>query len=395
MKIIIPLLPVFAVLGILLVVLIPFSGCYTLSQGVIMLGYLNRAVSLDDLLIDAEEISSGESADSDNVSEYEKRRIFVERIRDIRRFAMEELGLKESANYTKYVELDRNYLAAVVSASAKDAFIRYEWWFPVVGKVPYKGFFMPDDARKEADKLKKKELDVWIRSVDAFSTLGWFQDPLYSFMQEYTAAQLADLVIHELLHATVFLKGQVQFNEELAEFVGSEGARIYIEKTFGIESKEYQQMQNIEADSSAYIAFIQGLISQLDSVYKSNIPREEKLQQKDAIIRASQERFTAEYESLFLSDNYRGFSKLPINNAYLELFRLYYDGKAHYKELYERYGSDLPRFINAAKTLKNKGDPKRQLEDALSRSSELVSDSNFPKGVFADSDIKREVGWIP
>jgi predicted aminopeptidase len=262
----------------------------------------------------------------------------------------------------------------------------------VVGKVPYKGFFMPADARKEADKLKKKDLDVWIRSVDAFSTLGWFQDPLYSFMREYTAAQLADLVIHELLHATVFLKDQVQFNEELAEFVGSEGARLYIEKTYGIESQEYLQMQNAEADSSAYITFIQDLIARLDSVYKSNIPKEEKLRQKDAIIKASQEQFTAEYDSHFLSDNYRGFSELPVNNAYLELFRLYYDGKAYYRELYKKHGSNLPLFINAAKTLKSKGNPKQQLEDALDRASRLIADSNFPKGVFADSDINREAG---
>jgi predicted aminopeptidase len=154
-------------------------------------------------------------------------------------------------------------------------------------------------------------------------------------------------------------------------------------------------MQNVEADSSAYITFIQDLIDRLNSVYKSNIPREEKLLQKDAIIKASQEQFAAGYESRFLSDNYRGFSRLPVNNAYLELFRLYYDGKAYYKELYEKYGSNLPRFIGAAKTLKNKGDPKRQLEDVLSRSSKFSSDENSSKGVFADSDINKEIGQIP
>ncbi|MDR3341903.1 MAG: aminopeptidase, partial [Treponema sp.] len=212
--------PVLAMVAILLGCLTVFSGCYTLKQGVTMLGYLNRAVPLESLLTASPEEpvdASGEEGSSD--AALDKRR-FVEQVLDIRRFAITALGLRESANYTRYVALDRDYLAAVVSAAAQDSFSRYEWWFPVVGKVPYKGFFDPKDARKEAEKLKKKDLDVWIRGVDAFSTLGWFSDPLYSYMRHYPVHQLADLIIHEQLHATVYLKGQSQFDEELAEFVG-------------------------------------------------------------------------------------------------------------------------------------------------------------------------------
>jgi predicted aminopeptidase len=346
-----------------------FSGCYTLKQGAVMLGYLSRAVPLESLLDEPEPADAGPVA--------EENRLFVERIHDIRRFAMEELGLRESKNYTKYVELDRDYLAAVVSASAADSFTRHEWWFPVVGAVPYKGFFNAEDARKEAAKLRKKGLDVWIRGVDAFSTLGWFRDPLYSYMRNYTADHLANLIIHELLHATVFVKGQVQFDEELAEFVGTEGARLYIEKTFGPDSEELRRMALAGADNAAFVGFIRGLVAELDALYKSGagrdnpggLSREEILARKERIIQAARERCAAEYDSLFGTENYRGFAELPVNNAYLELYRLYYAEENYFADLYERAGRDLSGLIAAAKTLNGsrsaRKNPRAELEKAL------------------------------
>jgi predicted aminopeptidase len=330
-----------------------FSGCYTLKQGAALLGYLGRAVPLEDL-----PDLPGDPAGEEN-------RRFVERVQDIRRFAREELGLAAAKNYTTYVAIDRDYLAAVVSASAADSFDRHEWRFPVVGPMPYKGFFNPADARKERGKLEKRGLDVWVRGVDAFSTLGWFQDPLYSYMRAYPPDRLADLLIHESLHATVFLKGRAQFNEELAEFVGSEGARLYMESRFGADSEEYRRMTGAEADGAAFLAFIRELIGELEALYAGGDSKEVKLQKKEAIIGAAKIRFEETYETRFKSENYRGFSTLPINNAYLELFRIYYGGGDFYRDLYDRSGRDLPRFIAAAKTLTRKGDPKKQLEAAL------------------------------
>ena len=318
-----------------------------------MLGYLNRAVPLEELVKGAE--VSGED------------RLFVQRVEDIRRFAMEELGLAASKNYTRYVDLDRDYLAAVVSASAKDSFTRHDWWFPVAGRVPYKGFFNPEDARKERTKLEKKDLDVWIRGVDAFSTLGWFKDPLYSYMKNYSDRDLAELIIHELLHATVYLKNHSQFNEELAQFVGTEGARLYMEKTHSYEANGFKDAEDADAkaDSAAYLAFIRSLIAELDEVYKSAIPRNEKLIRKEEIIEREKSRFDEDYDAIFKTEGYRGFSKLPVNNAYLELFRLYYEEDRYYIDLYEKSGSNLTKFIEAAKTIKGRGNPKEEFEKAL------------------------------
>jgi predicted aminopeptidase len=338
-----------------------FSGCYTLKQGAAMLGYLNRALPLQSL---AEGPGAGESP-----AEAKKNRRFVELVNDIRGFAAGELGLAESKNYTTYVKLDRDYLAAVVSASAKDSFTPYTWWFPVVGSVPYKGFFDPEDAKKERAKLEKKDLDVWIRGVDAFSTLGWFKDPLFSYMRDYAPEDLANVIIHETVHATVFITGQVQFNEELAEFIGAEGARLYMESRYGAGSAECLRMRYAEADSAAFLDFIRTLIAELDAAYRSGKDREAILKDKAAIIASAMERFDREYETRFQSEKYRGFSALPVNNAYLELYRLYYAEDRFFLDLYERSERDLRAFIAAAKKLNKSGaagkNPRAEFEKAL------------------------------
>jgi predicted aminopeptidase len=270
-----------------------------------------------------------------------------------------------SKKYTRYVDIDRSYLAAVVSASEKHSFRRHEWLFPIVGSLPYKGFFIIDDARKERAKLEKKDLDVWIRGVGAFSTLGWFKDPLFSYMREYSKYRLADLIIHELVHATVFLRGHINFNEELAQFIGTEGARLFMETHFGIDSDEYNEMLISKTDSQNYVKFIQELIIELEILYTSGKNREDILLEKEQIITAAKERFEAEYESRFSSDNYRFFLELPVNNAYLELFRLYHAEDNFFADLFYRSGGDLREFIAAAKTVTRRGNPRTQLENAL------------------------------
>ena len=310
-----------------------------------MMGYLNKAVPLEQ--IDDKE--------------------FIKLAADIRSFAINELGLAESKNYTRYVEIDRDYLAAIVSASAKDSFTRYEWNYPVVGRMPYKGFFNVEDARKERDKLEKKGLDVWIRGVDAFSTLGWFRDPLYSYMRKYSPYNLADLIIHELTHSTVFIKGHVNFNEEIAEFIGGEGARLYMEKRYGLESEEYRAMLDSKENNKKYAAFLNGLTAKLNVIYSDDsLTVQEKLTRKELIIAGEKERFDSEYEEIFTGNAYRFFVELPVNNAYLDLFRLYHAENNFYRDLFERSGKDLVAFIAAAKKVNGKnGDLRSQLETPL------------------------------
>jgi predicted aminopeptidase len=201
--------------------------------------------------------------------------------------------------------------------------------------MPYKGFFTAADARKERAKLEKKGLDVWIRGVDAFSTLGWFKDPLYSYMRDYSDYHLADLIIHELLHATVFVRGQAAFNEQLAELTGRQGGRLYIESRCGSDSPEYRAIESGEAGSRAFRLFLRELGAELESLYdRTDITREAKLAEKETIIRQAQRRFNDEYERRFQNDDYRFFTELPVNNAYLDLYRLYHEDDNFLDELF-------------------------------------------------------------
>jgi predicted aminopeptidase len=232
--------------------------------------------------------------------------------------------------------------------------------------MPYKGFFDIAGARALAASLEKKGLDVWVRGVDAFSTLGYFRDPLYSYMQKYSAYELADVLIHEMLHATVFVKNQMQFNEELAEFTGRTGAKLYIESRYGKDAPQIAQAALRRGDSAVYVAYLQKLQEELTGIYGQDVPREEKLARKAAAIRAAQERFAAAYDSMFQTDSYRFFSGMEVNNAYLQLYSLYHESGAYLEDLYHRAGGDLPAFIAAAQKIKPAaGDPKKQLEAAL------------------------------
>jgi len=347
-------LPVFLSAVFLIVAGVVFSGCYSLRQGTAFLGYLNRAVPLETL-------ATREGATEED-------RLFVQMVRDIRGFATDYLGLNDGrGNYTSYVAIDRDFLAAVVSASAADSFTRHYWWFPVVGRMPYKGFFNVEDARRERVRLERRGLDVWVRGVGAFSTLGWFRDPIFSFMRAYTVRELADLIIHELVHATVWLTNHAQFNEQLAQFVGTEGARQFMEK-MGIEEDE-AHIAKRRADRTAYFAFIQGLIAELEDLFASGIPREEILIRRGEIIRAAQLRFEAYYNELFYTDTFRFFIDMEVNNAYLDLFRLYHEEDTFFRDLFERSGGDLPAFIAAARTLSPRqrrgAEPRAEFERAL------------------------------
>ena len=330
-----------------------FSGCYTIRQGTTFLGYLNRAIPL-------ERLATREGATEED-------RLFVQRVEEIRRFALDYLGLSGARNYTTYVALDRNFLAAVVSATAADSFDRHYWWFPVVGRVPYKGFFNVDGARRERARLERRGLDVWVRGVGAFSTLGWFRDPIFSFFREYSDRELADLIIHELVHATVWLTNHPQFNEQLAQFVGTEGARQFMEK-MGIEEDEDDLVKR-RADRTTYFAFLQALIAELEEMFANTEPREERLRRRGEIISAAQARFEAEFDELFYTDTFRFFIDLPVNNAYLDLFRLYHEEDHFFRDLFERSGSSLPEFIAAARTLNPRQrravDPRVEFERAL------------------------------
>lgn len=316
------------------------SGCYLTSQGVGLLGYYGKAKPIDQVL--KQDLSP-------------ETRAFLHEVLDIRRFAIETLGLKENKNYSVYAEIDRDFLAYVVSATAQDSFDHYYWGFPFVGDMPYKGFFKLEDAQKEAEKMKAGDYDVWIRKVDAFSTLGILTDPLFSYMQDYSPYRLANLLIHEQTHATIWVKNQTSFNEQLATFVGDLGARLYILERFGEESQEFLSIDQDEQDRDTFRQKIFTLKDSLTELY-SDPPENlsDLLKQKEQIYEQFKAVWASEYDRDFITDNYRNLDQIHMNNAFLNLYSLYMADFTPYQQVYENVNENLVSFIQVLSTINRK-----------------------------------------
>ena len=147
----------------------------------------------------------------------------LELVLAVRAFA-EELGLDVGDSFTTFADVDGEAVVWVLSAAYRDRLEAHTWWYPVVGRVPYQGDFERADADDAAAALAARGLDVDVRPASAFSTLGWFADPLLSTTARTTPVALAETVIHELFHATLYVPSAIEFNESAATFVGHRGA---------------------------------------------------------------------------------------------------------------------------------------------------------------------------
>jgi len=324
---------------LLAAVLALFNGCYLVKQGAGLLHYQSRTVPIEEMLR-GEDITP-------------QKREFLTRVLDIRAFAMDSLGLKRNKNYLNYVRVDRNHMADVVMASKDDAFKLYTWWFPITGSVPYKGFFDRKGAEKEAQKISRKGgYDVYIGRADAFSTLGILADPVYSFMMNYTVYDLASLIIHEQMHATVFIKGQTQLNEEMATFVGDVGGLLYVKNRFGEESGQYRTAVLAKEDYRTYINLLRTVYEDLGAIYETDSPREHKLAEKQRVFDGFRATVTDSYDSLFKTPRYQGLKQMELNNAAVAARMTYNLDVSLLYGLYESRGRDMAAVVQDLKGLK-------------------------------------------
>ena len=254
----------------------------------------------------------------------------------VRKFAVDAAGLAPGKNYTRYVAVDKDYVADVVSACASDSFDRHYWRYPLVGALPYKGFYRKADATKEAARLKAAGLDIIVREVEAFSSLGYFTDPLYSFMASYDEDVVAELVIHESAHATLFIKGADQFNEEFATFLGRKGAEQYLADRYGDDSPELAKRRERQAGGKFFVDFLKETARLLELVYDDgSIQADEKLRRKASIIDARAAEYKDAAMKKVVAEAYRNFDMGTVNNAYLDLYRLYEEDLDLYQSWYD------------------------------------------------------------
>jgi predicted aminopeptidase len=283
---------------------------------------------------------------------------FFSLVHDIREFAFDSVGLKKNNNFTTYVKVDRKYLVDIVFAAGKDNFTPYQWRFPFFGSFPDKGYFDRRDAEAEALRLDKKGYDTYIGRGDAFSTLGFFSDPIYSFMKDFSLFEIASLIIHEETHATLFIKDQVQFNEEMATFFGTEGALRFIKAKFGDTSEQFKNAEKQSRDYQTYVSLIDSLYLRLKAVYEDKISAQDKLQKKNEIIDLFKNFVTDKYYSLFSTPNYQGLKKVAINNAFISADITYAFDLKDFYALYQKDNKSFRTMLSSLKVLNNsKVDP--------------------------------------
>lgn len=260
----------------------------------------------------------------------------------------DKAGFKRNGSFNSYVKLDREILAWVLAASEKTAFKFETWWFPFVGSVPYKGFFSKDAALEYAHALEKRGLETWVRSTDAFSTLGWFDDPLMSTTLSRRPVQVVQTVFHELFHSTVWVPGRVDFNESAANYIGLKTAEIFFAELF--ESCAGADQACLEAEQRAREAELttlreikisesmQELYQELDTLYSAaDLAREQKLKQREEIFTRHMSGLRANFPELTVLRK--------INNAEIMQLRLYLVDLKAFHARFQACGEQISVFL--------------------------------------------------
>jgi predicted aminopeptidase len=273
-------------------------------------------------------------------------------------------------SYSIYKKLDRDALTYNLTAAPKLSLEPLHWKFPVVGEVPYLGFFKKSDADKKEAELKGKGYDVYVRTAGAYSMLGIVADPVYSTMLKDPDAELANTIIHELTHGTVWAKGYADFNENLALFVGNQGAVNYCTDRFGKDSAEVKYAIGSNHDDLVFQQYLAGLAKELKDLYaRKDLSDQDKLKKREEIFAATKEDFAKNWMPKMATSDYSRWPKVNLNNATVASRLVYFHDLSLYQKIYEKNGSDLKKMVAFVKNVVDTqpGDPEKNLKAWLDK----------------------------
>jgi predicted aminopeptidase len=339
-----------------------FTGCRTLK-------FYGQAISGQfDILARQEPLEK--LLNSTNTSAQLKRQLVL--LQELRSFAERELDLKVNGHYRKYADLERPFVVWNVEAAREFSLEPKTWWYPMVGRLEYRGFFSREAAREYAGYLRNKSLDVYSGGVQAYSTLGWFKDPALNTFIFLPDSELAELIFHELGHQTVFAAGDTDFNEAFATTVGEEGVRRWLKAKNAPEA-----LASYEEDlrrNRQIVRLVLDARTQLERLYGDVRDKEGKLKAtsnphnlSDSALRLEKQRIQnklrAEYQSLISQwpgyTGYAFFFEGDLNNAKLNSIANYYDFVPGFERLLELNKGHLPDFYSAVERLAKKSKAER------------------------------------
>ena len=264
------------------------------------------------------------------------------RVMDIREFAESELGLPVGGNYSSYVDVEREHVVWNVFAAPEFSVDPVNWCYPIAGCVAYRGYFSQQSALSYAAKLEEDGFDVYTGGVDAYSTLGWFEDSLLSTVLNRADYQLAGLIFHELAHQLVYLPGDTTFNESFATAVEREGVRRWLAKSnkdFNIDAAllDYDRQQQ-------FVDLVGGYRDRFESLYQLEINESSMRSQKLELQQTLREEYAVLKQQWQGYEGYDGWFSRSLNNAQLSTVASYNDLLPFFAAVFEQSNQDFSTF---------------------------------------------------
>lgn len=264
-----------------------------------------------------------------------------------REFASRELALPDNRSYRNYAELARPFVVWNVFAAPELSTRLQEWCFPVAGCVAYRGYFAREDAEAYAGSLRSQGYDVFVSGVPAYSTLGWFSDPVLSTFIRYPEAEVARLMFHELAHQVVYLPGDTEFNESFATAVEIEGMRRWLDAAGSAQARaDYAEMQE---KKRRFIELVLRYRDRLDQAYGLPVPDDEKRRRKGEAMGELRQEYARLKESWGGYAGYDGWFAGNPGNAHVASVAAYTRLVPAFQALLAEEGGDLPRFYDAVR----------------------------------------------
>ncbi|MBW2000176.1 MAG: aminopeptidase [Deltaproteobacteria bacterium] len=318
-----------------------FALCFVVALSGCSLGYLIHAASGQWRLL-RNAIPIEEALKQDLPSKEKTHLLLVGKVKD---FGEKELGLKKTENYQKvYLGSDHEPIY-VVSAAPKDRLVLVTWWFPIVGNLPYLGFFDLEKAREKRKKLVEEGYDVTIGVAEAYSTLGWFKDPVTLNLLKDSTLELVETILHEMTHATLYLKGEGEFNEGLANFVGKVGTVCFLESFYGPSHPLTLEAKRVVQDERLFSSFLARLLAALRNLYDSPLSYSEKVEQREKIFSACMSSFQ-QLRLRLKTDRFVHFGSSDLNNAYILSVALYHRHFDLFERLYIQRGRSIGKLLD-------------------------------------------------
>ena len=307
----------------------------------------------------------------------------LKRIREIREFASRDLGLPDNGSYTRYTDLGRPFVSWNVFATPELSLTPRQWCFPIAGCVNYRGYFREAAARGESARLRAAGDDVYVGGVPAYSTLGWFDDPVLSSFVGWPETEVARLIFHELAHQLIYVKNDSTFNESFATAVEEAGLARWL------AAHHDTQLEKLAARADRMRGIFRDLVrttrDKLAEIYASRASDEDKRRAKGEIIAAMKAAYeAAKAGEPGMSGYDRWFAQQP-NNAALAAVGLYTDRVPAFRELLHDANDDLPAFYARVREIATRPQPQRDaLLDALARRANAAAMSAARAGTPGD-----------